>query len=144
CHDHKFDPIATKDYYQMAAIFASTLSYANGETGDPIQTPLAPAGEFEAFRKQWTAYQDIQKKMSRILDFDRDSKKFRDAGEKALAASMLAAYRVYAGHEDLAAVAADAKLDEKALSRWVEYLSDAKRPELAKWRGATDANRKDI
>ena len=27
CHDHKFDPIATKDYYQLAAIFASTLSY---------------------------------------------------------------------------------------------------------------------
>jgi len=143
CHDHKFDPIATKDYYQMAAIFASTLSYANGETGDPIQTPLAPPGEFEAFRKQWTAYQDVQKKISRIIDFDRDAKKFRDAGEKAIATSMLAAYRVYAGHEALAAVAADAKLDEKALTRWVEYLGDSKRPELANWRSATDANRKD-
>jgi len=53
CHDHKFDPIATRDYYQLAAIFASTLSYAGGETGDPIQTPLAPAGEFEDFFKQW-------------------------------------------------------------------------------------------
>ena len=24
CHDHKFDPIPTKDYYSLAAIFAST------------------------------------------------------------------------------------------------------------------------
>src|SRR6185295_2144246 len=27
CHDHKFDPILTKDYYSMASIFASTKSF---------------------------------------------------------------------------------------------------------------------
>ena len=51
CHDHKFDPIATKDYYSMAAIFASTLSYAKGETGDPIQTPLAPRRAVRSVQK---------------------------------------------------------------------------------------------
>ena len=25
CHDHKFDPILTKDYYSLASIFASTM-----------------------------------------------------------------------------------------------------------------------
>jgi hypothetical protein len=64
-------------------------------------------------------------------------------GEQKIAASMLAAYRVYAKGEALAAVAADTKLDEN-LSRWVEYLKDGRHPELAKWRAATDANRKDV
>jgi hypothetical protein len=140
CHDHKFDPIATKDYYQLAAIFASTLSYAGGETGDPIQTPLAAPGEFEAFKKQWSAYNAIEKKVAGIIDFDKDARKYRDLGERKIAISMQAAYRVYAKGEDLAAVAADTKLDEKQLARWVEYLKDSKRPELAKWRQATDAN----
>jgi len=74
CHDHKFDPIATKDYYQLAAIFSSTLSFAGGETGDPVQTPLAAPGEFEAFKKEWTAYNDLEKKVMGIIDFDKDAR----------------------------------------------------------------------
>ncbi len=144
CHDHKFDPIATKDYYQLAAVFASTLSYANGETGDPIQTPLAPPGEFEAFKKQWSDYNGLEKKVSAIVDFDKDAQKNRDKAAPQIAASMQAAYRVYAKGEALTAVAAETKLDEKQLARWVEYLKDGKGAELAKWRAATDANRKDV
>ena len=144
CHDHKFDPIATKDYYQMAAIFASTLSYEKGETGDPIQTPLAPPGEFESFKTQWTAYNDLEKKVSKIIDFDEDAKKTRESAGEQIADSMLAAYRVYGKGEAVAAVASVTKLDEKQLTRWVEYLKDVKRPELAKWHTATDANRQDV
>jgi hypothetical protein len=144
CHDHKFDPIATKDYYQLAAVFASTLSYAKGDEGDPIQTPLAPPGVFEAFKKQWSDYNAIEKKVSAIVDFDRDAQKNRDKSAPKIAASMQAAYRVYAKGETVGAVAADTNLDEKQLTRWVEYLKDSKRPELAKWYAATDANRKDV
>ncbi len=144
CHDHKFDPIATKDYYQMAAIFASTLSYEKGEEGDPVQTPLTAASEFETFTSQWNAYNDLEEKISKIIDFDEDAKKNRDEGEKHIAESMLAAYRVYAKSEPLASVATQTKLDPPQLTRWVEYLNDAKHPELARWRAATDANRKDI
>jgi Protein of unknown function (DUF1549)/Protein of unknown function (DUF1553)/Planctomycete cytochrome C len=144
CHDHKFDPIATRDYYQLAAIFASTLSYANGATGDPIQTPLAAPGEFEAFKKQWGAYNAIEKRVAAIIDFDKDSQKSRDAAEKTIASSMMAAYRVYAKGESATDVAASVKLDEKQLARWVDYLKGGKGEELAKWRAATDANRKDV
>jgi hypothetical protein len=170
CHDHKFDPIATKDYYQMAAIFASTLSYEKGETGDPIQTPLAAPGEFEAFKKQWTAYNELEKKVAKIIDFDDDAKKNRDAAGQQISASMQAAYRVYSKGEELAAVACAPEpppsasgsngfgtatgrerpsasapcLDQTQLTRWVEYLKDRKRPELSKWHAATDANRADI
>ncbi len=144
CHDHKFDPIATKDYYGLAAIFASTLSYAGGATGDPIQTPLAAAGEFEAFKKQWSAYNAVERKVAAIIDFDKDAQKYRTKMEPAIADSMLAAYRVYGKGEVVPGVAAASSLDEKLLARWVDYLKDGKRPELAKWRAATDANRKEI
>jgi hypothetical protein len=141
CHDHKFDPIATKDYYQMAAIFASTLSYAKGAEGDPIQTPLAPAGKFEAFRKQWKEFLDSEKSVSKILDFDKEAKKYRDGQEKQIAAFLQAAYRVSAKKEPLPAVAAETKLDEKLLARWVSYLSDKNRPELGKWGLTNDSDR---
>ena len=143
CHDHKFDPIATRDYYQLAAIFASTLSYAGGATGDPIQTPLAPPGEFETFQKQWKEFNALEGKVADIIDFDKDAKKRRDTEEPKIADSMLAAYRVYAKGEAVDAVAADTKLGEN-LARWVDYLKDAGRPELAKWRAATGQNRKAV
>jgi hypothetical protein len=143
CHDHKFDPIATRDYYQLAAIFASTLSYSGGETGDPIQTPLAPPGEFEAFKKQWSAYNALEKKLSAIIDFDRDARKVRDVEAANIAASMQAAYRVYGKGEALAAVASATKLDETRLALWVEYLK-SNRAELAKWNAATETNLKEI
>ena len=144
CHDHKFDPIATKDYYQLAAIFASTLSYEKGETGDPIQTPLAASGEFETFHRQWTTYNEIGEKLRKIIDFDEDAKKNRELGETQIANSMQSAYRVYAKGEALKEVASANKLDEKQLTRWIEYLSNNARPELAKWHAANDLNRKEI
>ncbi|MCU1328599.1 MAG: Planctomycete cytochrome [Bryobacterales bacterium] len=127
CHDHKFDPIATKDYYQLAGVFASTTSYAKLAEGEPIQTPLVPAEKFETFRKAWTDYLDVEKKIAKIIDFDKDAKKARDAEEANIARYMLG----------------DQTLDPKKLAAWSAYLkSDA--PELAKWRAATDANRKEI
>ena len=36
CHDHKFDPIATKDYYALAGIFDSTVMLSSaGPKGIP-------------------------------------------------------------------------------------------------------------
>ena len=139
CHDHKFDPIATKDYYAMAAIFASTLSYEKGEDGDPVQTPLAPAGLFETFKKQWTDYMGVEHKIARIVDFDNLNKKDRDKQEAQMSAYMLAAYNAYAKSET-----PDPKLDPQQLTKWVDYLKLKGRPELAKWYAATDANRKQI
>jgi hypothetical protein len=144
CHDHKFDPIATRDYYSMAGMFASTLSYAKGETGDPVQTSLAPAGQFEEFRKQWSAYLDVERKIDKIIDFDKDAKRDREKEEAQIPAYMLAASRVNAKGEAVADVAAETKLDQGKLTRWVEYLKPSTRPELTKWRAATDANRQQV
>jgi Protein of unknown function (DUF1553)/Protein of unknown function (DUF1549)/Planctomycete cytochrome C len=40
CHDHKFDPIPTTDYYALAGIFGSTLSLVNDNVSAWITRPL--------------------------------------------------------------------------------------------------------
>ena len=37
CHDHKFDPIPTEDYYSMAGILTSTQTLYGGATGGGIR-----------------------------------------------------------------------------------------------------------
>lgn len=47
CHDHKFDPIPTRDYHAMAGILASTvsLSHSNVSNWLDLPLPLDPAEE---------------------------------------------------------------------------------------------------
>jgi len=40
CHDHKFDPIPTTDYYALAGIFGSTLSLVHDNVSTWITRPL--------------------------------------------------------------------------------------------------------
>jgi hypothetical protein len=49
CHDHKYDPVPTKDYYRLLTAFNS---------GDRAEVPLVPRAEAERARKaeqQWSA-----------------------------------------------------------------------------------------
>ncbi|MES1262523.1 MAG: DUF1549 domain-containing protein, partial [Acidobacteriota bacterium] len=60
CHDHKFDPILTRDYYALAGIFASTQAFRNlgrpGSVSYIYNTPLDPeaANRYQAHR--WRMY----------------------------------------------------------------------------------------
>jgi hypothetical protein len=47
CHDHKFDPIPTKDYYALAGILRNTktLTHANVSMWLDVPLPVAPARE---------------------------------------------------------------------------------------------------
>jgi hypothetical protein len=49
CHDHKFDPIPTKDYYALAGIFrnAKTLEHANVSKWLEVPLPVNPQDEPE-------------------------------------------------------------------------------------------------
>ena len=52
CHDHKFDPIAARDYYAMAGIFYSTQSMANRDfVSQWMERPL-PSQEITAARAE--------------------------------------------------------------------------------------------
>ncbi len=54
CHDHKFDPIPTRDYYALAGVFAST---------EYVEVPLVSDKEVEAAKKALTP-QEIKKKVT--------------------------------------------------------------------------------
>jgi len=49
CHDHKFDPIPTKDYYALAGIFGSTKSLTPGNVSGWVRTELL-GPELDAWR----------------------------------------------------------------------------------------------
>ncbi|MFO0909082.1 MAG: DUF1549 domain-containing protein [Isosphaeraceae bacterium] len=54
CHDHKFDPIPTQDYYALAGILASTkaLEHTNVSKWLDVSLPLPPAEEEAAAQAQ--------------------------------------------------------------------------------------------
>ena len=56
CHDHKFDPIPTADYYALAGIFKSTKSMQNHNVvamwnERPLATP-EPSSRLDAHKKE--------------------------------------------------------------------------------------------
>jgi len=48
CHDHKFDPIPTKDYYALHGVFASTEEPAER----PLLGPLLDSPQYQDYLKQ--------------------------------------------------------------------------------------------
>ena len=54
CHDHKFDPIPTTDYYALAGIFRSTKSLTPGNVCGFVTAPLK-MGFDKAALDEWTA-----------------------------------------------------------------------------------------
>jgi hypothetical protein len=67
CHNHKFDPIAQKDYYRFEA---SLFGYVETEV------PLAPKQEAEAYLAQ---NQEIDAKIDRLTaDIERVERRYRD------------------------------------------------------------------
>ena len=59
CHDHKFDPIPTKDYYSLAGLFYGT---------DLTDTPLAPAAEVKAYKEAQGRVKKAEDELKRAKD----------------------------------------------------------------------------
>ncbi|WP_197441353.1 DUF1549 domain-containing protein [Thalassoglobus neptunius] len=52
CHDHKFDPIPTADYYALAGIFRSTHSAVDGNVSKWVTTALPQSPDIENARQR--------------------------------------------------------------------------------------------
>ncbi len=72
CHDHKFDPIATTDYYAMAGIFSSTETLwgtvagnQNHRTSELLPLPIADAGMSR--EDQGNLYEETQAKLKELV-----------------------------------------------------------------------------
>ena len=95
CHDHKYDPLPTRDYYRLARIFNS---------GDRRDIPLASAAEVKAHEAALAAWKK---------DSDDAKKAKDDARIKALASSKPAALPATFGFADFAAEPRESWLFER-------------------------------
>ncbi len=67
CHDHKFDPIPTKDYYAIAGIFRNVKSLENANVSKWVEVPLPAAPEIEAAVKKYDAQlADLQNRVKAL------------------------------------------------------------------------------
>jgi cytochrome c553 len=78
CHDHKFDPILTRDYYALAGIFASTQAFRNlgspGSVSYIYNTPLDPAAYNQYQTHRWKMYaKQLEMEEASIEDWTRES-----------------------------------------------------------------------
>jgi hypothetical protein len=135
CHDHKFDPILTKDYYSLASIFASTKQFAKleGIESKLYYAPLVPKETFERYDAHQKKGNRKQTEIRQLTE--AEGRRYRNQFAPSLADYMLAARKVYAGGAAVAQVASDAALDRQMLERWVAYLkpTNERRVHLEPW-----------
>jgi uncharacterized protein DUF1549/uncharacterized protein DUF1553/cytochrome c len=146
CHDHKFDPILTKDYYAMIGMFASTRSFTNPDShvSEVLEKPLVPKEEFERYKATKREHQEKERRLRLAIEEILDEVKERAVKENSsrLADYFVAARKIYTGEGQdgatLADVARQANLNEDALKGWVKFLkpNEDVRGYLNEWNNA--------
>lgn len=144
CHNHKFDPLLTKDYYAMTGIFASTRSFSKpmAFVSESLTKPLVTKAEYSRYQEDLQAHQAAEKKLRFELEeiIDRRKQVRSTALKMRLADYMLAARQVYRDNAETVATANARGLDPKILQQWVDYLKPGDRPRqhLLEWDEAKD------
>ncbi len=118
CHDHKYDPISTADYYGLAGIFASS---------DYREMPAVPAETVTARELADRAVQEKQLEIDTLLATEAPAARLKLTS--SIPAYMQAAWTAFqSGDSDKKKVtekiATDNKLNHDLLQRWVAWLSD--------------------
>jgi hypothetical protein len=119
CHDHKYDPIPTQDYYSLAGVFQSTKL---------ADLPLAGKAEAERYREGQRQMLEADK---RLKDFVRTEKtRLAEARAGEVAAYVLAAWKVQARRQaepkfSPAEQARQDGLEATALDRCLKLLEPA-------------------
>ncbi|HEU0124506.1 MAG TPA: PSD1 and planctomycete cytochrome C domain-containing protein [Bryobacteraceae bacterium] len=116
CHDHKFDPIPTKDYYSLLGVFKSS------KVGEH---PLVDAGVVKRYKDAKAAL--AAKKEELNLFLDAQTKQTTDILASRTADYLMAAWTGKGGDG----------LDAETLERWKKYLAVTKKdhPFFRPWFG---------
>ena len=146
CHDHKFDPIPTRDYYSLASIFASTKSLARveGTVSQLYFAPLVPKDVADRYNSHQEKVKAKQEDIDEVTGAEADR---HAAALRALMPKYLPAAWQYENRPGsmadlkLADFAGQQNLDAVVLERWITYLKPSidVRPHLKRWYEATDA-----
>ena len=130
CHDHKFDPIPTKDYYALYGVYDSSE--------EPKELPVIGSASDP---KATAAYEAEKAKREKDVE-DFRLQRFTEGLKALRSGEQIAAY-LKAGQEaqgknggDVNAIAGQHKLEIPILHRWKGYLEhlDAKHPVLGPWK----------
>ena len=118
CHDHKFDPLPTADYYSLYGIFASSF--------EPIVPPLFdPAPDTEEYRQFDT---ELKAREIKLRDFVKTKQSEVIQGTKTRVAEYLLtahATRDQPRTDDFMLIADGGDLNPKMLRRWQACLEQA-------------------
>ena len=112
CHDHKYDPIGTHDYYALAGIFNNS---------DYHEYPIAEEDEAEAYEKEKEFIDGLKKSLNEYLSTEGDQ--LARVLSLQVSRYMMAAWQV-TGRPQLPPeqAAGQAKVDLETLQRWIRFL----------------------
>ena len=112
CHDHKYDPIPTKDYYALAGVFLNTEYH---------EYPLAPQAVAEEYK---TEQKQLRRKQELLGEFvSTESRQLAEALAFQTAKYMQAAWQVKGEPKrDRQQVIEREKLDYELFDRWLAFL----------------------
>ncbi len=130
CHDHKFDPIPTRDYYSLLGVFRNTRA---GEY------PLASEEVVKTYKRRQEDVKEQEKRLTDYAGAQADQLAEILAGQTVrylTAAKPLALEEVEPAQDRITAAVAKEPLDASTLQRWVEYLrtESKEHPFLNDWR----------
>ena len=119
CHDHKYDPIPTKDYYSLYAIFANIR--------EPQELPLL--GHAGKLSPKQAIYAE---RLDRIEKVNQEYRSRRHAEMLAFFKTQTAAYLIASrdaegrSNPEIEELVRDRQLNLHVLARWRKYLRDSK------------------
>lgn len=115
CHDHKYDPIPTKDYYSLAGVFLNT-SYN--------EFPRVPRSVVDQYK---VVEDEVERKQKLLRDIQSNLGSQLSQALAFEAAKYLEAVWEVTGtpKKEMAAVVEDKKLDYELLDRWIKYMARA-------------------
>jgi hypothetical protein len=125
CHDHKYDPIPTRDYYSMAGVFLNTQY---------TEIPLAPKSVVDDYKDLEKKIQKKQQLLSEYLF--NESKQLGGTLVFQTSKYMQAAWKVLGETKtDKGRVVESEKLDYELFDRWLRFLQKPPvfYPDLKPW-----------
>jgi cytochrome c553 len=131
CHDHKFDPFSTKDYYSLINFFANTRSFKDPEAhvSKLLYVPLVPREQYARYQEHLDKISGVKLEIEDLIELEKE--RYNQRLTPRLADYMLAARGLGDG----------AGLDGELVARWKAYLGQdwRKKPDLEQWQKASDA-----
>jgi hypothetical protein len=126
CHDHKFDPIPSKDYYALYGVFASCTE----PPVPPLFTPPPATAAYQAFDKE------LKQREKKLADFVRAKHTELVNGARTRAAEYLLAaqaLRDQPSTDDFMLIAETNDINPTMVARWKVYLERTARSPHPVW-----------